>query len=229
MKATNIHWDVDRTEDMELLPTEVEIPDGMTDEEEISDYLSDLTGYCHKGFTLSSDSSVGGHEGHVKETKAERFCRVAEARVNKIISMIRLLGNCSNPVTYEHTPEQVEHIFTELQHELELAKLRYSDTAKNKRRFSLSANEPDVGEIPAYPTIFLSLPDGSRLRARAIADETFPAVNIDLLKDGEAELICFAEFNPEKEPGSELCIGVYRDDQEDTVYYEPYMAERDSI
>ena len=46
MKATNIEWD------LETLPTEVEIPDGMEDEEEISDYLSDLTGFCHKGFCL---------------------------------------------------------------------------------------------------------------------------------------------------------------------------------
>jgi hypothetical protein len=52
MKATNIEWDVDCPEDLETLPTEVEIPDGMEDEEEISDYLSDLTGFCHKGFCL---------------------------------------------------------------------------------------------------------------------------------------------------------------------------------
>lgn len=49
-KAVNIIWDVD-DEDIQL-PTEIVIPDGMTDEEEISDYLSDLTGFCHKGFEL---------------------------------------------------------------------------------------------------------------------------------------------------------------------------------
>ncbi len=53
MKAINIKWDTDG--DMELLdelPTEIEIPNGMTDEEEISDYLSDETGFCHEGFVL---------------------------------------------------------------------------------------------------------------------------------------------------------------------------------
>ena len=45
MKATNIEWDVDELEDLEYLQTEIEIPDGMTDEEEISDYISDETGY----------------------------------------------------------------------------------------------------------------------------------------------------------------------------------------
>lgn len=53
MKAINIKWDTDGN--MELsneLPTEMEIPEGMTDEDEISDYLSDQTGFCHDGFEL---------------------------------------------------------------------------------------------------------------------------------------------------------------------------------
>ena len=45
VKATNIDWDVDREEDREFLPTEIEIPEGMEDKDEISDYLSDETGF----------------------------------------------------------------------------------------------------------------------------------------------------------------------------------------
>lgn len=30
------------------------------------------------------------------ESKRDRFVRIAEARTNKIIDMIQLLGNCSN-------------------------------------------------------------------------------------------------------------------------------------
>ena len=52
MKATNIDWDVDCEEDRKLLPTEIEIPNGMEDDDEISDYLSNVTGYCHKGYIL---------------------------------------------------------------------------------------------------------------------------------------------------------------------------------
>ena len=51
MKATNIKWYIDY-DDKGDLPTEIEIPDGMTDEDEITDYLSDVTGYCHEGYTL---------------------------------------------------------------------------------------------------------------------------------------------------------------------------------
>jgi hypothetical protein len=52
MKATNIEWDVDYEEDLEDLPTEIEIPENMEDEDEISDYISDVTGFCHYGFVL---------------------------------------------------------------------------------------------------------------------------------------------------------------------------------
>ena len=57
MKAINIIWDIDEDYDgdldvLQMLPIEIEIPDGMEDEDEISDYLSDVTGFCHCGFDL---------------------------------------------------------------------------------------------------------------------------------------------------------------------------------
>lgn len=55
MKAIEINWDVDDIRDLEALPDEIDIPDGMTDEDEISDYLSDVTGFCHFGFILVND------------------------------------------------------------------------------------------------------------------------------------------------------------------------------
>ena len=57
MKARNIIWDVDDPEDLKYLTTEIEIPEGMEDEDEISDYLSDMTGFCHKGFSLEGKGS----------------------------------------------------------------------------------------------------------------------------------------------------------------------------
>lgn len=51
MKAVDIDWDVDCEEDREFLPTEIEIPDGIEDDE-IGDYLSDVTGFCHKGYRV---------------------------------------------------------------------------------------------------------------------------------------------------------------------------------
>lgn len=52
MIAINIKWDIDY-DDNGMLPTEIEIPKEIeNDEDKISDYLSDYTGYCHEGFEL---------------------------------------------------------------------------------------------------------------------------------------------------------------------------------
>lgn len=54
MKAINIKWDTDGDEKLfRELPSEIEIPEGMIDEDEITDYLSDVTGFCHKGYELT--------------------------------------------------------------------------------------------------------------------------------------------------------------------------------
>lgn len=53
MKAINILWDTDSNQEvLKQLPKEIEIPEDITDEDEISDYISDVTGFCHKGFEL---------------------------------------------------------------------------------------------------------------------------------------------------------------------------------
>ena len=54
MKATHIKWDIDY-DDNGMLPTEIEIPAGMVDEDDISDYISDEIGFCHKGFELDCE------------------------------------------------------------------------------------------------------------------------------------------------------------------------------
>ena len=55
MKAFTIIWDVDDERDLQFLPTEIDIPDGMEDVDEISDYISEVTGFCHKGYSLDTD------------------------------------------------------------------------------------------------------------------------------------------------------------------------------
>lgn len=72
------------------------------------------------------------------ETKRERFVRLAEARTNKIIDMIQLLGNCANTGTYEYTQQDVDQIFSAIEAELREAKKKYQrvESAKTSR-FSL--------------------------------------------------------------------------------------------
>jgi len=62
----------------------------------------------------------------IKESKRDRFVRVAEARTAKIISMIRLLGNCSNKAVYEYQSKDLKKIFKAINDALEDAQIRYS-------------------------------------------------------------------------------------------------------
>ena len=48
------------------------------------------------------------------ESKRERFVRLAEARTNKILDMMKLLGNCSSKSNYEYTEEDVKKIISEI-------------------------------------------------------------------------------------------------------------------
>lgn len=67
-----------------------------------------------------------------EETKRAKFVRIAEARTNKIINMIQLLGNCSNQSLYEYSQKDVNKIFNTIQTELDEAKKRYSKQDSQK-------------------------------------------------------------------------------------------------
>lgn len=164
-----------------------------------------------------------------KEPKDERFIRLAEARVNKIIKMVRLLGNLSWSSNYSYTQRQVEQIFTALQTELDKARKRFATGEKSiKQRFTLSDSPENPTTPEWYPTIVLQLPDETHLTAKAIDDPNFPAINIYWDKGGadEPEHVSFVEYNPERGEGHEVCIGVYNSVEEDTIHYGPYKAER---
>ncbi len=63
MKAINIKWDTDGDKELlQKLPMEIEIPeeivcDDLFDEDEISDWLTDQTGFCHFGFELVEEDN----------------------------------------------------------------------------------------------------------------------------------------------------------------------------
>lgn len=76
--------------------------------------------------------------GNPQETKREKFIRLAEARTNKIIDMLQLLGNCSNTSVYDYSQEDVDKIFSAIEAELKEAKRKFSKTdIKKTSRFVL--------------------------------------------------------------------------------------------
>jgi len=71
------------------------------------------------------------------ETKNQKFVRIAEKRTNKIISMIRLLGNCSNRSNYDYSEKQIQQIFDALSQEIEDAKKKFSSGNEKRGKFNL--------------------------------------------------------------------------------------------
>lgn len=73
-----------------------------------------------------------------KETKREKFVRLAEARTNKIINMLQLLGHCSNSNVYDYTQQDVDKIFAAIEVEVREAKKKFNKIESNKSsRFTL--------------------------------------------------------------------------------------------
>lgn len=63
LKVTNIIWDItDKACAKEgsaiILPNEMIMPNDNMTEEEVSEYLTEETGFCHKGFTLKKPPSM---------------------------------------------------------------------------------------------------------------------------------------------------------------------------
>lgn len=71
------------------------------------------------------------------ESKRDRFIRIAEARTNKILDMLRLLGNCSEKANYEYTDEDIKQIFVALEKEIKNTKNRFFGGDGREERFML--------------------------------------------------------------------------------------------
>jgi CHASE1-domain containing sensor protein len=67
------------------------------------------------------------------EHKRERFVKLAEARTNKALKDIQLIGNLSNSNAYDYSDEDVRKMFKALQDGLERSKQRFSDASSRGR------------------------------------------------------------------------------------------------
>jgi len=72
-----------------------------------------------------------------EKVKRERFVKIAENRTNKIIDMIKLLGNCSNKNNYKYDEDDVRQIFNAIDNELRITKSRFQEAQNNKKEFKL--------------------------------------------------------------------------------------------
>jgi hypothetical protein len=67
-----------------------------------------------------------------KETREQRFKRVATRRTNEILRRLSILGNCSNKSSYSYTEDDIKKIFCAIEAEIRAAKAKFVDTKKRK-------------------------------------------------------------------------------------------------
>ena len=84
MKAVNINWDTDG-EYVEL-PTEIELPFWMVNEDENSDYISNETGFCHKGFELIVGLCTFSNDD-------KNYCKYFEVSENWLMEILKSLDS----------------------------------------------------------------------------------------------------------------------------------------
>ena len=78
--------------------------------------------------------------GKPEETKAEKFIRLGEYRINKAIDAIGRIENLSNRSAYHYTEEQVEAMFSVLESKVAEVKTKFTATkAKENTAFSFGS------------------------------------------------------------------------------------------
>ena len=71
------------------------------------------------------------------ETKEEKFKRLAEARVNKLLDQFAILRNCSNTQVYSYSEPQINKIFKALEEELRITKAAFQSNKKVRKGIKL--------------------------------------------------------------------------------------------
>ena len=65
--------------------------------------------------TMTTEKTQGEPDAKENETKAEKFIRIGEYRMNKAVDAIGRLENLANRSFYEYTQEQVDAMFQALE------------------------------------------------------------------------------------------------------------------
>ena len=80
---------------------------------------------------IMENAAVNVSAEKAEETKAEKFIRLGECRMNKAIDAIGRIENLANRSAYDYTPEQVEAMFSVL--ESNVAEVKAKFTAKKAK------------------------------------------------------------------------------------------------
>ncbi len=75
------------------------------------------------------------YEQYRKEiTNRERFVRMAERRVNRIMDALEKLGDCSNQKNLDYSNPDIKKIFEKIQKKVKETRLKFQGSSEKKRR-----------------------------------------------------------------------------------------------
>ena len=72
-----------------------------------------------------------------KKANRDRFVRIAENRVNRILDALDSLGNCSNKRNYDYSDSDVKKMFSEIEKKLKETRSMFQAPAEMRKRFTL--------------------------------------------------------------------------------------------
>ena len=92
--------------------------------------------------TMTAEEMQGEPAAKENETKAEKFIRIGEYRMNKAVDAIGRLENLANRGSYEYTQEQVDAMFQALEGRVAEVKARFTPKkAAESKTFSFGTTE----------------------------------------------------------------------------------------
>jgi hypothetical protein len=86
--------------------------------------------------TMDDNSKKYDPALYSEEARRERFKRIAEARTNRILNDLRLLGNTGNKTLYLYDQADVDKIFEVINKKMTEVKSKFK-TSKSEKKFTL--------------------------------------------------------------------------------------------
>jgi hypothetical protein len=71
------------------------------------------------------------------EVNRDRFIRIAERRVNKVLQELDNLSRCSNRRNYTYSDKDVKAIFAEIEKKVKDTKIFFQESSREKKSFKL--------------------------------------------------------------------------------------------
>jgi len=69
----------------------------------------------------------------MNKNKSNNFKRLANSRVNKALSMLKLIGNLSNKSHYNYSDNDIKSIISALEKEIRSMKERFKNSSSDKK------------------------------------------------------------------------------------------------